>query len=225
MTVENDISKNKNVCELCGSTKTWKHGNKEDWYGKRQNKIICGRCWEKLKNKEKQEKYSKVQCACGCGELISSINTRNKPAKYKQWHNSKITSTKGSNHQSWKGGKITNKQGYIMIHKPDHHFANISGYVMEHRLIYEEYYNCCLLSWIDIHHINHNRKDNRIENLITITRNDHMRLHIKKDMSNRFCLICNSKETTNFWHRHPITKDEWYCYKCYRKLKYQLFKI
>jgi hypothetical protein len=63
------------------------------------------------------------------------------------------------------GDHETISQRGIRILKPDHRFSGTRGYVYEHRLIYEEYYKCCLLSWTRIYHINRNNQDNRIENL------------------------------------------------------------
>jgi hypothetical protein len=49
--------------------------------------------------------------------------------------------------------------------------------VCEHRKIYEEYYKCCLLKWIAIHHKNKIKIDNRIENLEPQTFSIHTHNH------------------------------------------------
>lgn len=43
-----------------------------------------------------------------------------------------------------------------------------------HRLVYERMYNCCLLSWVDIHHIDGNKQNNEISNLKPFTKAQHM---------------------------------------------------
>ena len=47
-----------------------------------------------------------------------------------------------------------------------------------HRIIYERYYNCCLLPYIEIHHIDGNSKNNAIENLIPVTALEHYEIHL-----------------------------------------------
>lgn len=76
--------------------------------------------------------------------------------------------------------------GYIQRLRPDHPNVNKKGYVMEHRLVYEEYYKCCLLPWAEIHHINENKKDNRIQNLMTLSTSQHVALHYKKKGMERY---------------------------------------
>ena len=47
-----------------------------------------------------------------------------------------------------------------------------------HRIIYEKYYNCCLLPYIEIHHIDGNSKNNVIENLKPVTAIEHYEIHL-----------------------------------------------
>jgi hypothetical protein len=46
-----------------------------------------------------------------------------------------------------------------------------------HRVIYEKHYNCCLLPYIEIHHIDGNSKNNTIENLMPVTALEHFQIH------------------------------------------------
>ena len=46
-----------------------------------------------------------------------------------------------------------------------------------HRKIYEEHYKCCLLPFIEIHHIDGNSKNNSIENLMPATALEHYHIH------------------------------------------------
>lgn len=49
-----------------------------------------------------------------------------------------------------------------------------------HRLIYEDYHKICLLPSVHIHHIDGNKQNNDINNLIMMSKSDHHKLHIDK---------------------------------------------
>ena len=53
------------------------------------------------------------------------------------------------------------------------------GYVREHRLVWEKHNKAILLPWADVHHINENIQDNRIENLQAMTHGQHRSKHKK----------------------------------------------
>lgn len=115
------------------------------------------------------------KCQCGCNCDIPIRSKMRIIQFFKHGHNAR-----GANNGHWSGGKIKHSEGYIQIYNPNNPRCDSHGYVMEHRLVYEEYYKCCLLKWIDIHHINGNRQDNRIENLEAITRSEHGGFHSKR---------------------------------------------
>ena len=160
-------------------------------------------------------------CNCGCKEEIPIKSKSWEVQRYKYGHNN----TK-ERHWKYKQGRRKNNK-YIMISNKDHKFADSRGYVREHRLVYEEYYKCCLLPWIDIHHIDNNPKNNIPTNLQPILNPDHTRLHHKKDMSDRFCLICHSKTTFKSKKKPQHNyAPKWYkfrigfmCGSCYNKIR------
>ena len=80
----------------------------------------------------------------------------------------------------WKGGRYKDHRGYIRVFRPDHPHCNIKRYVYEHRLVYEESRNCCLLPWIVVHHIDGNRSNNIWYNLRSMTNEDHVSMEQKK---------------------------------------------
>lgn len=59
---------------------------------------------------------------------------------------------------------------------PDHPYANSNHYVLEHRLVMEKHLGRYLVKGEDVHHINSNRKDNKIKNLRLMIHNDHSRM-------------------------------------------------
>lgn len=89
----------------------------------------------------------------------------------------------GKNNPNYKNGKYINTHGYIEIYLPNHP-KNVKGYVKEHRYIYEQYYNCCLLPKTIIHHKNEIKTDNRIENLEAMSKKQHSVHHNKKQKQN-----------------------------------------
>ena len=80
---------------------------------------------------------------------------------------------RGENHPNWNNGRTITTQGYVAIYNPYHPFANNRGYVVEHRLIMEKKINRFLRKEEVVHHINNIKTDNRIENLMIVTRRNH----------------------------------------------------
>lgn len=90
-----------------------------------------------------------------------------------------IKANKNKRSHHWKGGKVTDKDGYILIWKPKHPL-NRTGYILEHRLKMEKYIGKYLTKDEVVHHINGNRKDNRIKNLILFKNQfEHRTYHLK----------------------------------------------
>lgn len=121
---------------------------------------------------------------------------------------------------NWKGGRIDDGHGYILIYKPDYYMASARGYVREHRFVYEEYFKCCVLNWVDVHHLNHIKTDNRIENLQLLPHGIHAGLSSKKDMSNRLCSSCGGKTTLlkkNKYEQWENLNNKLVCHRCYNK--------
>lgn len=69
-----------------------------------------------------------------------------------------------------------NTNGYTMIHMPKHHARNKRGFVREHRIIAEAKLGRTLKDEEVVHHINHDKKDNRIANLMVFS---NQKEHIK----------------------------------------------
>ena len=74
-------------------------------------------------------------------------------------------SYRGDGNPKWRGGTYISPSGYRYILATDHPHANKDGYVPEHRLVMERHLDRILDPAECVHHFNHNRLDNRIENL------------------------------------------------------------
>lgn len=75
------------------------------------------------------------------------------------------------------GGHSKDRYGYVYVYCPEHPHSSADGYVMEHRLVMESYIGRYLEKDEAVHHINRNKKDNRLENLQLMTRSEHAKLH------------------------------------------------
>src|SRR6516225_5321931 len=91
-------------------------------------------------------------CACGCGGQTQRKDGTFRYSKYISGHNS-YGMKRGA-------GRYVNNFGYVMLRMPDHPQAN-RGYVLEHRWIMEQKLGRPLTPGETIHHINHDKTDNR----------------------------------------------------------------
>lgn len=82
------------------------------------------------------------------------------------------------------GGKLYSRtivRGYSMLREVVDGKVDDSKGIMEHRLVYELSHGVKLPKDVQVHHLNRNRCDNRPDNLIALSREDHMRLHAYED--------------------------------------------
>lgn len=77
------------------------------------------------------------------------------------------------------------RKGYILAYVPDHPHAHKDGYVMLHKVLMEREIGRYLNPDEVVHHINHIRDDNRIENLRLMSKHDHMSIHMKERHAKR----------------------------------------
>lgn len=83
---------------------------------------------------------------------------------------------RGADAPHWKGGKFQTKEGYIVVWD-----SSKKKYIREHRMVVEQYLQRELDVYEDVHHKNGIKDDNRIENLVVLSRSKHSLLHEQKE--------------------------------------------
>lgn len=149
--------------------------------------IIRGRELGKMGSaKDRSRRYIFVSCPkCDEKRWISFNPEINKSVSRICVHCSSRANSlgrQGSKHPCWKGGRTKTRDGYIIIRiYPDDFFypmANKFGYVLEHRLVMAKSLGRNLHRWEIVHHKNHIRNDNRVENLQLVSDDRHKQISI-----------------------------------------------
>lgn len=146
----------------------------------------CEFCGKKFHKKQYHiNKTKHITCSKECCYKLRSLLYSGK--------NNHQYGLKGNLNASFKGEKIrriNHNNVDIKVYMPFHPHADRSGRVIEHRLIVEQNYKLfnqkyfeekngiiVLKKTTQIHHINFNHNDNRIENLMPVTRSEHTSIH------------------------------------------------
>lgn len=78
------------------------------------------------------------------------------------------------------GHTKTHNLGYVLAYAPKHPKAHKDGYVMLHTVVMERAIGRYLKDNEVVHHENHNRKDNRLENLVLMDKHEHCSMHMRE---------------------------------------------
>jgi len=70
------------------------------------------------------------------------------------------------NHARYKGGRIVRKDGYVYLSGMQHHPRHYKGEVLEHRVVMETKLGRFLTAEEVVHHIDYNKQNNDINNLM-----------------------------------------------------------
>lgn len=227
--IDNESHYVKAICDNCGvifQCERWRVNSREHLFCTKK----CEGAWRK--------KQSPLNCTCEyCGKKFHrseshiSYNIKNY-CSYECANNDKKIrysgngnhqhGLKGKNNASWKSDERISFYGYKLIRKLDHPFKNCDDFVFEHRLVAEEF----LLNDLNsikinrkkylkkeyvVHHLDFNRLNNNVDNLLVMTRSDHTALHTSLNTEESFKNYCNkySLDFEEVYNNHLYNLDNY----------------
>lgn len=150
------------------------------------------------------KKYHVCQCQIDkYGSKYCSRDCQNKARKiYMKGNGNHQYGLKGDKNKTWKSDEKISSYGYKLIRKLNHPFRNCDDFVFEHRLIAEKYLlndnNSIVIDGKQylspdfiVHHINFDRLDNRVDNLIVMSLDEHTKLHRSLRNNDKMIEYCN----------------------------------
>lgn len=155
--------RNQRVCRMScrNKDKTWLLRQRDS---KRTGRVLsCPVC-----NKPHYRKLSEIRKGIRCCSKRCAYQSEN----YR-------TNRLAEKHPSWKGGRTHSGGGYILVRvRPNSKSSSVQ--VQEHRLVMAKHLNRELSPSEIVHHKNGNRTDNRIQNLVLMTRSAHLKHHLQE---------------------------------------------
>jgi len=119
------------------------------------------------------------RCACDCGgERVTPFRSLKRGlAQSCGCLQREAVSKTGREHPLYQGGKSHDANGYVTLTSKEH---GARRHQREHRVLMELHLRRKLTRDEVVHHVNGNKKDNRLENLQVMTRAEHARHHHKR---------------------------------------------
>lgn len=120
-------------------------------------------------------------------EFRKKISKAHKGKKLSEEQKKAISECNSCNYNGLNGYGHTksHNRGYTLAYAPKHPNAHKDGYVMLHTVLMERKIGRYLNDDEVVHHINHNRSDNRIENLALMNKHEHCAMHMKERYEKR----------------------------------------
>lgn len=141
--------------------------------------IICPICNKQLKRRHLHDKQT---CSRECSIKLRSLNIKKKKnelSKLNKWDGIERVGM-------WKVEKTIKSNGYLWAKCPQHPNAFKDGYVLAHRIVMENHLGRILRSNEIVHHIDGNKSNNDISNLMILTQSQHSKLHsIEREVEGR----------------------------------------
>lgn len=145
--------------------------NKKEYISYYQRKDWCDLEDLYVKNKLSIYAISKIK-HCSAGAVYHALKRKNIVTRSLS-DARKNRLLREDNSPNYKGGRLS-YGGYVSLLKRDHPNCSKEGYVLEHRLIMEKEIGRYLTKQEHVHHKNHVKSDNRIENLEILSPSNHI---------------------------------------------------
>lgn len=191
------------------------------------NKYFCLKC---------KDRNWLIECKCGiCGQVRFLRDKRGRIRHFINYHGS----PRSQNNPCYKNGRYQHNNYWFLTGFYGYPNANKGGIIAEHIYVYQEYHQCCMLKWGEVHHIDPVREgycNNMPWNLMGMMSNSHTRYHNlntktykRKNRSHYKCSLCSSDKT--YVQKDGIPKwisdriDGWLCVNCYERIKRKIKKL
>lgn len=165
--------------------------------GKESQKYCSSKCKRKRDHSREKGEYEVICPQCGLKRVvIYPPKKKHSFCKTCKVDVAKQTrpQPKGSESYAWKGGRRVDTYGYVKLKKPGHPFSDSTGYVREHLFVVTEVFGEAYVREQGgvVHHINGNKQDNRIENLLICTLSENAKFN-QMLLALAFQLVQNDK--------------------------------